>query len=169
MDVAVISFGFLSFVLLVSQFLLSRKVARLSAAYRLFMQGRDGASLESVLASLNQSLGRVEALIGEDRKRLQEIGEVLDTAIRGVGVVRFNAFQNTGSDLSFAVALLDAAENGLVISSIYGREESRTYTKPVKAGKSPYQLSGEEQEAIRRATAATRRLSVRSGQEHSER
>jgi hypothetical protein len=138
------------------------KVSTLSAAYRSFMQGRNGASLESVLMSLNQGMARIESLIEADRQRLREAEAVLDTAVRGVGVVRFNAFQDTGSDLSFAVALLDANESGLVISSIYGRDESRTYAKPVKAGKSPYQLSGEEQEAIRRAAATTRRSSCQS-------
>ncbi|MBT9172450.1 MAG: hypothetical protein DDT21_00833 [Syntrophomonadaceae bacterium] len=149
--------------LLLSVFLLSRKVAVLSAAYRSFMQGRDGASLESAFISLNQNLSCVESRLGSCGETLRELAEVLDTAVRGVGVVRFNAFKDTGSDLSFAVALLDAGENGVVLSSIYGREESRTYAKPVKAGRSPYQLSGEEQEAIRRAAAATRRLINRSG------
>lgn len=143
--------------------LLNRKVATLSAAYHSFMQGQNGASLEGVLASLNRDMAGVQTLIEADRDRLREVESVLDTAVRGVGVVRFNAFQDTGSDLSFAVALLDAGENGLVISSIYGREESRTYAKPVRDGKSPYQLSGEEQEAIRRAKVATRRLTGRTG------
>lgn len=162
METGVFLTGAMLFILIVILLLLNRKVTVLAAAYRSFMQGRDGASLESVLVSLNQGMARVESLIEADRERLGELEEVLGTAIRGVGVVRFNAFQDTGSDLSFAVAFLDAGENGLVVSSIYGREESRTYAKPVKAGKSPYQLSGEEQEAIRRAVAATRRIAGRS-------
>lgn len=162
METGVILLGVMPVVLLVWLLLLNRKVAALSAAYRLFMQGRDGASLEGVLASLNREIAGVQTLIEAGRDRLREVEEVLDTSVRGVGVVRFNAFQDTGSDLSFAVALLDAAENGLVVSSIYGREESRTYAKPVRDGKSPYQLSGEEQEALRRAKVATRRLTGRA-------
>ena len=69
----------------------------------------------------------------------------------GVGVVRFNAFQNTGGDLSFAVALLTGKQDGVVFSSIYGREESRFYVKPISAGSSAYQLSAEEWEAIQQA------------------
>lgn len=163
METGILLTGAVLSVMVAVLLLLNRKVSTLSAAYRSFMQGRNGASLESVLMSLNQGMARIESLIEADRQRLREAEEVLDTAVRGVGVVRFNAFQDTGSDLSFAVALLDAGENGLVVSSIYGREESRTYAKPVKGGKSPYQLSGEEQEAIRRAAAATRRLAARSG------
>jgi hypothetical protein len=162
MESGVVLLGVIPVVLLVWLLQLSRKVAALSAAYRQFMQGRDGASLEGVLASLNRDMAGAQDLIEADRDRLREVEAVLDTAVRGVGVVRFNAFQDTGSDLSFAVALLDAGENGLVVSSIYGREESRTYAKPVREGKSPYQLSGEEQEAIRRAKAVTRHLASRT-------
>jgi hypothetical protein len=63
-------------------------------------------------------------------------------------IVRFNAFEDTGSDLSFAVALLDADYNGVVLSSIFGRNESRTYAKPVVAGQSSYFLTNEEKEAL---------------------
>jgi len=71
--------------------------------------------------------------------------------IQQVGIVRFNAFDNTGSDLSFAVALLDAAKNGFVLSGIYGREESRVYAKPVLQGESTYTLTKEEKQALEAA------------------
>lgn len=68
-----------------------------------------------------------------------------------VAIVRFNAFRDMGGDLSYALALLDSSGSGLVISSIYGRDDARTYAKPVKEGKSSYQLSSEEEEAIKKA------------------
>ena len=70
------------------------------------------------------------------------------THIQKLGVVRFNAFDNTGSDLSFSVALLDAADAGFVLSGIYGREESRVYAKPVLKGESTYLLTKEEKQAL---------------------
>jgi hypothetical protein len=118
--------------------------------------GKQRVSLEVVLQDLLKELRRVEEGVVENRVKMQELSEVLATATQGVGVVRFNAFQNTGSDLSFAVALLDAHRNGVVISSIYGREESRTYAKPVSGGKSAYQLGEEEQEAMNRALKSMR-------------
>ncbi len=75
--------------------------------------------------------------------------------VQHVGVVRFNAFADTGSDLSFAVALLDQEQNGVIISSLYGREESRVYAKPVVAGQSSYFLTDEEKQALAKATAET--------------
>ena len=68
--------------------------------------------------------------------------------LQNLRVLRYNAFDNTGSDLSYSVALVDEENNGVVLSSIYGREENRCYAKPVIAGKSQYVLSKEEQEVL---------------------
>ena len=68
-----------------------------------------------------------------------------------MGLVRFNAFDNTGSDLSFALAMTDAARNGFVLSGIYGREESRVYAKPIVEGESTYMLTKEEKQALQAA------------------
>ncbi len=143
----------LAFVLIVVLFW---KVSSLSRRYREFMRGSGGVSLETMLSDILKEQRRIEGLAADNQASLRAIAGTLDTAIRGVGIVRFNAFQNTGSDLSFAVALLDARRNGVVLSSIYGREESRTYAKPVSGGQSSYQLSTEEQEAIRRAAESFR-------------
>jgi hypothetical protein len=135
---------------------LYRRTSFLSRRYREFMRGSSGVSLEVVLQDLFKELRKVEEGVVENREKMKEMSEVLATATQGVGVIRFNAFQDTGSDLSFAVALLDAHRNGVVISSIYGREESRTYAKPVSDGKSSYQLGEEEREAMRRALKSIR-------------
>jgi hypothetical protein len=66
-------------------------------------------------------------------------------------VVRFDAFQDTAGQQSFAVALLDNRGNGVVITSLFGRSESRCYAKPVVKGESPFPLSDEERAAIRQA------------------
>lgn len=135
------------------------KVNVLNKRYDAFMADGNGASLETVLNALNSEVRDVRKEISDNRKHIKEISDILGTTVRGIGVVRFNAFQDTGSDLSFAVALLDADKSGVVVSSIYGREESRTYAKPVLKGQSAYQLSGEELEAIKKAEAAVRPLS----------
>ncbi len=137
--------------ILVLILVLYRKVLFLSRRYREFMRGNSGVSLDVVLQDQLKELERIEAGVADNREKMREMSGVLAASIRGVGVVRFNAFQNTGSDLSFAVAFLDSHSNGVVISTIYGREESRTYAKPLSEGKSSYQLGAEEQESIRRA------------------
>lgn len=72
-----------------------------------------------------------------------------------VGIVRFNPFQETGGDQSFSVAFLDDEGNGVVITSLYSRDGTRVYAKPIQNGQSPYPLMDEEIEALRRARGET--------------
>lgn len=88
---------------------------------------------------------------------LSDLREVMTHAVQRVGMVRFDAFEDMGGKLSFAAALLDGEGSGIVLSSISGRTDSRVYAKPVERGSSRYNLSGEEQEAIKRALGAVGR------------
>ena len=71
--------------------------------------------------------------------------------IQRVGVVRFNPFPDTGGNQSFAVAMLDARGDGVVLSSLHSRAGTRLYLKQITTGKAETALSEEETEAIRRA------------------
>ena len=65
-----------------------------------------------------------------------------------MGLIRYNAFKDVGSDLSFALALLDRNNDGIVLNGLFGSDSSNIFAKPIKEGKSKYQLSQEEIEAI---------------------
>ena len=78
----------------------------------------------------------------------QNIDNNIRNCIQKIGMVRYNAFQDTGSNLSFAVALLDDKNTGIVINGIYSRDCSNIYSKPIENGKSNFILSSEEKEAI---------------------
>ena len=82
---------------------------------------------------------------------IQNIDKDLENCVQKVGIVRYSAFQDTGSDLSFTLALLDEKNTGVVLNGIYSREMSNIYAKPVQNGKSSYTLSEEEQKAIKKA------------------
>jgi len=127
------------------------KLSKMNKRYRKMMQGMDGQNIESLLMmhidDVQRAMKKVDAL-GLEYQRLSGIA---DNCVQNVGIVRFNAFEDTGSDLSFAIALLDANNNGVIISSIFGRSESRTYAKPITDGKSPYFLSEEENQALSKA------------------
>jgi hypothetical protein len=82
---------------------------------------------------------------------LKELKAQTKFAIQKVGIIRFNPFPGVGSDQSFSVALLDKNNDGIVITSLYTREDTRIYAKPIKAGVSEYLLSDEEKEAIEKA------------------
>ena len=92
-----------------------------------------------------QEVSEENAAIKRENERLDGL---LQLAITRVGVVRFRAFDDMGSDLSYAVALLDSYNNGVILTSIFGREDSRSYVKPVEKGQSTYQLMPEEQQAL---------------------
>lgn len=135
------------------------KVSYMKKRYRkMMMTGADGANLERMLIGhLNeiQAVSDENAAIKRENERLDNL---LQLAITRVGVVRFRAFDDMGSDLSYAVALLDSYNDGVILTSIFGREDSRSYVKPVEKGQSTYQLMPEEQqaldEAMRKGTTA---------------
>ncbi|WP_418791233.1 DUF4446 family protein [Phosphitispora sp. TUW77] len=123
----------------------------LKKKYKMMMRGAQGQDLEQMLNSYTAKVDISVAKAEEVRKAYSEIMQMVKSSIQNVGVVRYNAFNDTGSDLSFAVALLDYRGDGVVISSLFGRNETRIYAKPVNNGKSTYLLSGEEEDAIKKA------------------
>ena len=78
----------------------------------------------------------------------QAMREQMKGCVQKVKLMRYNAFADTGSDLSYSLSLLDENNNGVVLSSIYGREDNRTYAKPIENGKSTYNLSEEEKKVL---------------------
>lgn len=116
-----------------------------------FMDGEDGTSLERKLSvevkEIRDAAANLEALFNEQ----QTIRTVQNNTIQKIGFVKYNAFENIGNDLSFALTLLDGNNNGVCISSIYGRSESRIFSKPIVRGKSVASLSQEELESLNEA------------------
>ncbi len=104
-------------------------------------------NLKEVLAELAMTQKHVEALSQE----LKYLKEKSRFCFQKMGVVRFNPFNEVGSNQSFSVAFLDENNDGLVITSLYTREENRVYGKPIKNGLSEYSLSSEEKQAIEKA------------------
>ncbi len=105
------------------------------------------AALERLATRLSETTGRTERLVA----RTEQIDLALAHAVQGVGLVRFRAFQDTGGDQSFALALADGEGNGVVISALYGRGATRIYAKPVQGWLSPKTLSDEEKQALAQA------------------
>jgi len=127
------------------------KLAKLNRRYEKMMRGIDGANLEEMLFSHIEEVRQTVHKVDKLNKDNEQLYELTKSCVQRVGVVRFNAFEDTGSDLSFAIALLDAKDNGVLISSIFGRNDSRTYAKPVIAGQSSYFLTQEEKQALQQA------------------
>lgn len=93
--------------------------------------------------------------VNEDNKIMHanylNLEKQLGKCAQRVGMVRYNAFDDVGSDLSFALAVLDSENNGFVLNAIYARNSNNIYAKPIIAGNSKYALSDEEIKAVTRA------------------
>lgn len=128
---------------------------RLLTRYRRLLFGPKGATLESML------LGQAATIDGlRDRLRtLEHVVEIQQQAalshVQHVGLIRYQAFPDAGSDLSFSVAILDAHKNGVVITNLHSRQQSLIYAKPIVDGGSSYSLSDEEKSAIAKALGKT--------------
>jgi hypothetical protein len=133
----------------------------MALAYAIANAGRAGGgvggrvrlddTLRGVLQGQAEHVQRLErairALHAADKKQQAQI----EGSVRRVGLLRYDAFEDVGGRLSFSCALLDEQGNGVVLTSINGRQETRVYAKPVTGGTSSHNLSLEEEEAIRRA------------------
>jgi adenylate cyclase len=143
-------------VLAIVAVLQSRRLRRTADAYRALVSDNKGVSLQQLL---NSHLGKVVE-IGARMEELTKLHESLEARSRGslqhIGMVRFNPFEDTGSDQSFAIALLDDRRDGIVLSSLHGRGQTRVFAKPVEGGESKHTLSDEEAHAIRIAVDGAR-------------
>ncbi|HEV8420340.1 MAG TPA: DUF4446 family protein [Actinomycetota bacterium] len=127
-----------------------------------------------VAALLEEQAKAVERLEGAVRKLAlgeRHLGELAQESIRHIGLVRFDAFEDMGGRLSFSAALLDGHGDGVVITSINGRQDTRCYAKRVSGGSSHHNLSDEERQAIREALSRRDRgedVEARGGDERGE-
>ncbi len=128
------------------------KFSSINKKYKEFMKKLgDGKDIQEDLENYMYRVERVEKQNAEIRGIIEDINTNMSSCIQKIGMVRYNAFKDTGSDLSFALALLDENDNGVVLNGIYSREMSNIYAKPVEKGTSKYTISEEEKEAIQKA------------------
>lgn len=121
----------------------------------------NGKNIEEDLENYMYRVERVEKQNAEITTFCKNLDDELSKCIQKIGIVRYSAFKDTGSDLSFAVAMLDEKNDGIVFNGIYSREMSNIYAKPVTNGKSQYTLSEEEKEAISKAIESNGLLNIR--------
>ena len=128
------------------------KFSSLNKRYQNFMKKLgEGKDIQESLETYMYRVEKVERQNAEILDFCQNIEEDVSSCIQKIGIVRYSAFKDTGSDLSFALALLDETNSGVVLNGIYSREMSNIYAKPVENGKSNYTISEEEQQAIEKA------------------
>lgn len=116
-----------------------------------FFMGKKAKDLEETIHELENRLVKLETGSMQTNQELGVVNQKLKKSIRGLETVRFNPFPDQGSNQSFAIGLLNEEKDGVVISSLYSRERMSIFAKPVKGGKSEYELTTEEKEALKKA------------------
>jgi hypothetical protein len=158
-DNLALAFGVLAalVVLLLIGFLVQgARLRRAVRGYRELVRGADGGSLHDRLAGAAEQSVRASERMSQIEATHAVIDRRSQRSLQHIGLVRFNPFDDTGSDQSFAIALLDEERDGIVISSLHGRANTRVFAKPVSKGDSTHNLSDEESQAIRIAVEGTR-------------
>jgi hypothetical protein len=113
--------------------------------------GKNGQSLEATIHDLVNAATELHKRQDDIIAMLEDVDGRVKTSIRGVELIRFNPFEDAGSNQSFAIALLNEEGDGVVLSSLYSRERMSIFAKPVKQLSSPHELSDEEKDVITKA------------------
>ncbi len=132
---------------------LIRRTGRLARRLDSITGGSDQQSLEAVLGSHLERVRQVVRDVETVGARTSVIERDLQGSFGRVGLVRYNPFEDTGGNQSFALALLDGRGDGFVVSSLHSRTGTRIYAKAIAAGASDTALSEEESAALRQALA----------------
>ena len=154
-SVLVLSLAAMVFLLLLVFLFTIRRLNKTAKRYKTLVEGAEQKNLEQIVLDNTKALRQVMFELNIFRDRLEVVEEISAKSVQKIGLQRFNAFEDIGGEMSYAVAFLTKDNDGVVISSIFARDEARTYCKQVKGGKSQSNLSVEEQKAIRRALGFT--------------
>ena len=153
----VAALALLGVILLVVVVMQAARLRRATRAYREIVRDEAGGgrTLHDLLAGNALAVERASERMTEMEAMHALMDERTRRSLQHIGMVRYNPFDDTGSDQSFAIALLDDRRDGVVLSSLHGRANTRIFAKPVAAGASAHNLSEEEAQAIRIAVEGT--------------
>ncbi len=149
--IVIIVLAVLLVALLTVTIILLVKTVNLSKAYRAFMQGSDGVTMESAILSRFKEIDELKEESKYTSEKLNIACETLITAYQKVGIVKYDAFKEMGGKLSFSLCLLDDENNGFILTSMHTREGCYTYIKEIIKGESFVVLAAEERRALEEA------------------
>jgi hypothetical protein len=147
--IALIGLIFILFILVI---ILSARQSRLNKKYKKFMKGSSGENLEYIIQDKFAEIDKLKTDTDIIRNEIENINENLLASIQKIGIVRYDAFKEMGGKLSFALAMLDKNNNGIILNSIHSsREGCYVYLKEIINGESYIELSKEEKIALEQA------------------
>lgn len=138
----------IALILLIVLIVQAKKINKLQRRLDKFTTGKDGKSLEEDISALFEDNHFLKNQVDSNRKDIRTLFKKMESAYQKMGLVKYDAFQQMGGQLSFCLALLDENDNGFVMNSVHSTEGCYCYTKEIKNGESALALGKEEEEAL---------------------
>ena len=113
--------------------------------------GTKARNLEEVMILLGEQMKELKEKQEKTNEHLEIVDTRLNKSVRNIETVRFNPFEDAGSNQSFAISFLNDEGNGVVMSSLYARDRMSIFAKPIVGGKSEFELSIEEKEVLEKS------------------
>lgn len=130
---------------------LTESQKRMSTQYKSFMKGKDGKTLEDSVINRFQEMDQVALIVRKHQGDIDSVRTTMKSVYQKLGIVKYDAFQEMGGNLSFALTLLDDNNNGFILNSIHSREGCYTYIKEIVKGESFIALAEEEAQSLEKA------------------
>ncbi len=138
----------LQFILLIMLIVLNSRYRHLQRSYSTFMRGRNGKNLEKTIFKKFEELEELSETVKGNGEEIKKILKKMEGHYQKAGIVKYDAFHEMGGNLSFALAMLDANDNGWIFNAMHSREGCYTYIKEIVKGESYIELSEEEQQCL---------------------
>ena len=151
-DVSLIVIFVINIILFILVLISYARISKMNKNNKEFMKKLGtGKDIGEDLNNYMERIIELEQALSETHSYCKQLENNMKNCMQKVGMIRYNAYNDAGNDLSFAVALLDEKNNGVVFNGIYSREMSNIYAKPIEDGKCKYNLTKEENEALEKA------------------
>lgn len=135
------------FILLIMLVMTRKKLTVMQDKYDYFTKGSE-ANIDQVLTRTLQELEKTQEELQQLQQKHGQLREQVKGCIQKVKMERYDAFDAMGGEMSYSILLADENNDGIILTSIYGREDNRCYAKDVKGGKSSYVLAEEEKKLL---------------------
>jgi hypothetical protein len=153
LDMGIIITAMLAFILilLILNIVNICSISKLKKKYGKFMSGKNAKSLESEIVGLFEDNKFMKSNIDKNKKDIRTLYKNMESAFQKIGLVKYDAFNQMGGQLSFSLALLDENNNGFILNSVHSAEGCYSYTKEIVNGESSISLGEEEKQALNNA------------------
>lgn len=132
-------------------FFLNTKINRLKRRYDHLLRGKGDMDMEGLIRSHGEELDEFRKKLDDSLRSQKEMNTKVQFSLQKLGYVRYDAFPDSNNELSYTMVILDSFNNGIMITSLYGREQSTSFAKYIRDGKSKIKLSDEEKQALKMA------------------